>query len=60
MWDRNARDLQACGLTISTESSRVRCFGSDVAGFEDEQAVWGSAQIRLSKILTRELSLIHI
>ena len=58
VWDRNARDLQACGLTISTESSRVRCFGSDVAGFEDEQAVWGSAQIRLSKILTRECAMV--
>jgi len=47
VWDRNARDLQACGLTISTESSRVRCFGSDVAGFEDEQAVWARADSAL-------------
>ena len=36
VWDRNARDLEACGLTINTDPSRVRCFGSDVAGFEDQ------------------------
>jgi hypothetical protein len=33
VWDRNARDLQACGLTINTDPSRVRCYGSDVAGY---------------------------
>jgi hypothetical protein len=26
IWDRNARDLQVCGLTINTDPSRVRCF----------------------------------
>jgi len=36
IWDRNARDLEACGFTINTDSSRVRIFGSDVSGFEDE------------------------
>jgi len=51
IWDRNARDLQACGLGISTDPSKVRCFGSDTAGFEDQQESFGSARIRLSKIL---------
>jgi uncharacterized protein (DUF362 family) len=58
VWDRNAPDLQACGLTINTDPSRIRCFGSDASGFEDEQSSWGSAQIRLSKILTRECAMV--
>lgn len=58
IWDRNARDLQACGLTISTDPQKVRCFGSDVAGFEDAQESFASARIRLSKILTRECDMV--
>ena len=58
IWDRNARDLVACGLTINTDPSRVRCFGSDVSGFEDNQESYGSARIRLSKILTRECAMV--
>jgi uncharacterized protein (DUF362 family) len=57
-WDRNARDLKACGLTISTDPSRVRCYGSDVAGYEEQQEAWGTARIRLSKILTRECGMV--
>jgi len=58
IWDRNARDLQACGFTISTDPGRLRCYGSDVSGFEEERASWGSARIRLSKILTRECAMV--
>ncbi len=58
IWDRNARDLQACGFTVSTDPGRLRCYGSDVAGFEDEHATWGSAKVRLSKILTRECAMV--
>ncbi len=58
VWDRNARDLEACGLTINTDPSRIRCFGSDVAGFEDQQVSWGSVRIKLSKILTRECAMV--
>ena len=58
IWDRNARDLQACGFTISTEPGRLRCYGSDVAGFEEEQATWGTAKVRLSRILTRECAMV--
>src|ERR1039458_10273602 len=32
VWDRNARDLQACGLTINTDPSRIRCYGSPLGG----------------------------
>ena len=58
VWDRNARDLQACGLTINTDPSRVRCFGSDVSGFEDVVEKWGSSHARFSKILTSECAMV--
>ena len=59
VWDRNARDLQACGMTINTsDRSKVRCFGSDVAGYEDHEETWGTARIRLSKLLTRECDMV--
>jgi len=58
IWDRNARDLEACGLTINTDPSRIRCFGSDVSGFEDAVEKWGSSQARFSRILTRECAMV--
>jgi uncharacterized protein (DUF362 family) len=58
VWDRNARDLQVCGLTINTDPSRIRCYGSDVSGFEEQQVSFGSARIKLSKILTRECAMV--
>jgi uncharacterized protein (DUF362 family) len=58
IWDRNARDLEACGLTINTDPMHVRCFGSDRAGFEDTVEKWGSSQARFSRILTRECAMV--
>ncbi len=59
VWDRNARDLEACGLTITTDPSRIRCYGSDVAGFEDEPVAFGTAvNVKLAKILTRECDMV--
>jgi uncharacterized protein (DUF362 family) len=58
VWDRNARDLQACGLTINTDPSRIRVYGNDVAGFEEQLETWGTARIRLSKILTRDCAMV--
>jgi uncharacterized protein (DUF362 family) len=58
IWDRNARDIQACGLTISTDPSRVRCYGSDVAGYEDQPVACGAVNIKLSKLLTRECAMV--
>jgi uncharacterized protein (DUF362 family) len=58
VWDRNARDLRACGLTINTDPSRVRCYGSDVAGYEEQPVAFGSANVRLAKILTRECEMV--
>ena len=59
VWDRNARDLEACGLTISTDPGRVRCYGSDVAGFEDQPVAFGAAvNVKLARILTRECDMV--
>ncbi len=58
VWDRNARDIEACGLTINTDPSRVRCYGSDVSGYEDQPVAFGSASVKLSRILTRECDMV--
>jgi uncharacterized protein (DUF362 family) len=58
VWDRNGRDLEVCGLKISTDMKGVRCFGSDVSGFDDQPQTWGTARIRLSKILTEQCDLV--
>ncbi len=58
IWDRSAGDLQACGFTISTDPTRVRCFGSDVSGFEDKVETWGSSHARFSRILTQECAMV--
>jgi uncharacterized protein (DUF362 family) len=58
VWDRNARDLKACGLEINMDPSHMRCFGSDVSGFEDQLETFGSSKARFSKILTRECAMV--
>jgi uncharacterized protein (DUF362 family) len=58
IWDSNANNLEACGLKLNTDHKSIRCFGSDVAGYEDREDTWGSARVRLSKILTRECALV--
>jgi len=58
IWDRNARDLEACGLTINVDPKQIRCFGSDVSGFEDVVENWGSSHARFSKILTSECAMV--
>lgn len=52
VWDRNARDLQACGFIINgSDRSKLRCFGSDVAGYQETQESWGVAKVHLSNIM---------
>lgn len=59
VWDRAARDLQACGLTINAnDHSRIRCLGSDVAGYEEREEACGDARIRLANLLTRECEMV--
>lgn len=55
VWDRTIRELERAGYTISTDPNRVRCFGTDMAGFgyEEQPETFGKASVKLSKILTR-------
>jgi len=54
VWDRNTRDLEACGLTINTDPAKIRVFGSDTSGYVQEKVAFGSANVRLSKILAEQ------
>ncbi|MGD0096805.1 MAG: DUF362 domain-containing protein [Terracidiphilus sp.] len=59
VWERDARSLAACGLTVSTDPNRIRIYGNDVAGYEDEGVAFGSvANVKLAKILTRECAMV--
>jgi uncharacterized protein (DUF362 family) len=58
VWDRNAHDLEACGMTINTDPSKIRCYGSDVSGYEETPVACGTVKIKLSKILTRECEMV--
>ena len=58
IWDRNARDLVSCGLTISTDPSRIRCYGNDVAGYEEQPVTWGATSVKLARILSRECDMV--
>jgi uncharacterized protein (DUF362 family) len=54
VWDCIERDLLACGLTISTDPNRIRCYGSDHAGFDEQAVAFGTVKVNLSKILSRQ------
>src|ERR1035441_2952683 len=58
VWERDARSLEACGLTVSTDPSRVRCYGNDVGGYEDQPVAFGTVSVKLAKILTRECEMV--
>jgi uncharacterized protein (DUF362 family) len=58
VWERDARSLEVCGLTVNTDPSRVRCYGNDVAGYEDQPVAFGSVKVKLAKILTRECDMV--
>ena len=58
VWERDAHSLEACGLTVSTDRSRVRCYGNDVGGYEDQPVAFGSVSVKLAKILTRECAMV--
>ena len=58
VWERDGRSLEACGMSVNTDPSRVRCYGNDVGGYEAEQSSWGTVNTRLAKILTRECAMV--
>ena len=55
IWDRTSRELERAGYTISTDPNRVRCFGTDTAGYgyEDQPQSFGKVSAKISKILTQ-------
>ncbi len=58
IWDQNDHFLEACGFTINKNPNQIRCYSRDQAGFEEQQETWGSARIKLTKILTRECAMV--
>jgi uncharacterized protein (DUF362 family) len=53
VWDRDSEELERAGFRIETGNDRVRCFGTDRVGYEQELSAWGSVGSCLSKILTQ-------
>lgn len=53
VWDRTSRELRAAGYTLNTDPSRVRCFGSDQAGYESAEVSHATSRTHLSKIMTQ-------
>ena len=49
VWDRNARDLEACGLTINTDPSRIRCYRSRRGGIRRAVEYVGNVRMRGSR-----------
>jgi uncharacterized protein (DUF362 family) len=58
VWECRNEDLERAGYTINTDRSRVRCYGSDTAGYEDEPVAFGTVNVKLSKILSRECEMV--
>jgi uncharacterized protein (DUF362 family) len=53
VWDRDSNELERAGFRIETGNDRVRCFGTDRVGYEQELSAWGSVGSCLSKILAQ-------
>ena len=58
VWDRDTAELERAGFRASVGGERVQCYGTDHAGYEDDLSAWGSVGSRLSKILTRQTSVL--
>ncbi|MFZ0396106.1 MAG: DUF362 domain-containing protein, partial [Terracidiphilus sp.] len=58
VFDQNGMFLAACGMTVNRDPSRVRCYPSDAAGFDDAVSTWGVARIRLTKIVSQECAMV--
>jgi uncharacterized protein (DUF362 family) len=56
VWEFSNSAMERAGYTISTDRNRIRCIGTDTAGYgyEEQPVASGSIKVHLSKILTRE------
>ena len=53
IWDRLNADLESAGFRIATHQDRIRCFGNDTLGYEEELAIYGSAGSCISRTVTQ-------
>ena len=58
LWDRTSHELESAGFHLSSAAGKIRCIGSDMAGFEDTPEEHGTVRCCLSKILTRACDII--
>lgn len=58
VWDRDSQEMERAGYTIAVGGNRVQCYGTDRVGYEDDLSEWGNVGSRLSKILTRQTSVL--
>jgi uncharacterized protein (DUF362 family) len=58
IWDRESDELDHVGFHVSTDANRIRCFGTDMLGYEQELVTHGTVGSQLSKILTRNCDLL--
>ena len=56
VWECYSSGLEGAGYTINTDRNRIRCIGTNMAGYgyEEQPAAFGSVRVNLTKILTRE------
>jgi uncharacterized protein (DUF362 family) len=58
VWDRDSDEMERAGFHLAIGGDRVQCYGTDRVGYEEELSAWGSVGGRLSKILTRNCSML--
>ncbi|MFP5235147.1 MAG: DUF362 domain-containing protein [Acidobacteriota bacterium] len=58
IWDATATGLEACGFTLNERPGTVQCLSSETEGYEETPETWGTARVRLSKILTRACDMV--
>jgi uncharacterized protein (DUF362 family) len=56
IWDRTNRELSRAGYNVNVNGPGVRCYGTNVTGYEKAATVKGSFDGRLSKILTQRIT----
>jgi len=58
IFERDTWSLGSCGLSVNTDSNRVRCYGNDKSGYEETPVACGPTLVKLAKILTRECAMV--
>jgi uncharacterized protein (DUF362 family) len=53
IWDRLNSDLEDGGFQVNSQGNRIKCFGNDTSGFEDNLQVSGSIASLVSRTVTR-------